>query len=161
MTWTCPRGAREAREGGGGPIRPRGAGRPGCPGGGQETALLVRTPSLPAKIVPTAIRRLKLSGRLHFGLGTPSLEVKILPESSPPKSGILVRRSAVGRGAALAAARGFGGAEVATLRCHFLVMYKFVRCPSIYISLSLHIDIYTHHVYIHTSYTHLVHYMCQ
>ena len=37
-----------------------------------------------------------MSGEFPTDMGIPSLEIKILPESSPPESGILVRRLAVG-----------------------------------------------------------------
>ena len=53
------------------------------------------TPNLPAKIVPTKTPWLKLSGRFPMDLRIPPLKLKILLESSPLKSRILVRRLAV------------------------------------------------------------------
>ena len=43
----------------------------------------------------TQIRRLHISGEFPTDMRTPPLEIKILPESNPPKSKILVRRLAV------------------------------------------------------------------
>ena len=54
-----------------------------------------RTPNLPTKIIPTKIAGLKLSGKLPMGLGIPPLRIKIMIESNPLKSIILVRRLAV------------------------------------------------------------------
>ena len=48
-----------------------------------------------AQILPAKICCLKFSGKLPMGLGIPPLKFKILPESSPLKSRILVRRLAV------------------------------------------------------------------
>ena len=53
------------------------------------------TPNLPTKIIPTKIRWLELSGKFLMGLRIPSLNIKIMLESNPLKSRILVRRSAV------------------------------------------------------------------
>ena len=55
------------------------------------------TPNLPTKIIPTKRARLELSGKSPLGLGIPSLNIKILLESNPLKSRILVRRLAVRR----------------------------------------------------------------
>ena len=55
------------------------------------------TPNLPNKIIPTKIAWLKLSGKPPMDMRIPPLELKILIESSPPKSRILVRRLAVFR----------------------------------------------------------------
>ena len=70
-----------------------------------------RTPNLPTKIIPTKImptkiRWLNISRKFPMGLGIPPLEVKILPESNPLKSRILVRRwAAVSRASRRAEAR--------------------------------------------------------
>ena len=53
------------------------------------------TPSLRTKITPTKIARLNISGKFPMGLGIPTLTIKILLESNPLKSRILVRRLAV------------------------------------------------------------------
>ena len=53
------------------------------------------TPSLPTKIVPTKICRLNISRKSSVDLGIPPLRIKILLESNPLKSRILVRRLAV------------------------------------------------------------------
>ena len=53
------------------------------------------TPNLPTKIIPTKIARLKLSGRFPIDMKFPPLTIKILLESDPLKSRILVRRLAV------------------------------------------------------------------
>ena len=52
-------------------------------------------PNLPAKIIPAKIRRLKLSGRFPMDMRIPPLKIKILLESEPLKSRILVERLAV------------------------------------------------------------------
>ena len=57
------------------------------------------TPSLPTKIIPAKIASLKLSRKLPMCLGIPPLNIKILLESNPPKSRILVQRLAVRRSA--------------------------------------------------------------
>ena len=53
------------------------------------------TPNLPTKIIPAKIRCLRLTGKSPTDLRIPPHEVKILLESNPLKSGILVRRLAV------------------------------------------------------------------
>ena len=53
------------------------------------------TPNLPTKLIPAKIRRFKISGRFPMGLGIPPLNIKILLESKPLISRILVRRLAV------------------------------------------------------------------
>ena len=53
------------------------------------------TPNLSTGIIPTKIAWLKLSGNFPMGLGVPPLKLKILLESNPLKSRILVRRLAV------------------------------------------------------------------
>ena len=53
------------------------------------------TPNLPTNIVPTNIARLKLSGKLPRGLEIPPLRIKIVLESNPLKSTMLVARLAV------------------------------------------------------------------
>ena len=53
------------------------------------------TPNLPTNIVPTNIAWLKLSGESRMGLGIPPLEIKIMLQSNPPKSTMLVGRLAV------------------------------------------------------------------
>ena len=55
-------------------------------------------PDIPAKNLPTKIARLKLSGKCPMGMRIPPLKLKIMLESSPLKSRVLVRRLAVGRG---------------------------------------------------------------
>ena len=52
------------------------------------------TPNLPTKIIPTKIAWLRLSGRLPMGLGIPSLKIRIMLESNPLKSRVLVWRLA-------------------------------------------------------------------
>ena len=52
-------------------------------------------PNLHSKIIPTKIRWLKTSGKFPLGLGIPPLKTKILLESDPLKSRIVVRRLAV------------------------------------------------------------------
>ena len=56
------------------------------------------TPDLPTKIIPAKIAWLKLSRKLHMGLGIPPFTLKILIESNPLKSRFLVRRLAVALG---------------------------------------------------------------
>ena len=53
------------------------------------------TPNLPTNIIPTKIRWLTISGEFPMGMIIPPLEIKILLESNPLKSRILVRRLAV------------------------------------------------------------------
>ena len=55
------------------------------------------TPNLSTKIIPTKIPRLKLklSGEFPMDLGIPPHKLKIMLESSPPKSRVLVRRLAI------------------------------------------------------------------
>ena len=53
------------------------------------------TPNLPTKIIPAKIRWLNVSGKFPMGMGIPPLRIKIMLESDPPKSRILVRRLAV------------------------------------------------------------------
>ena len=53
-------------------------------------SLAPRTPNLPTKIIPTKIRRLEVSGKFHMDVRTPPLRIKILLESNPQKSRILV-----------------------------------------------------------------------
>ena len=60
-----------------------------------QVACRKHTPNLPTKIIPTKTAWLKLSGRFPMGLGIPPLNIKILLESNPLKSRILVRRLAV------------------------------------------------------------------
>ena len=48
------------------------------------------TPNLPTKSLPAKIRWLKSSGKFPTGLGIPPLKLKIMFESSPLKSRILV-----------------------------------------------------------------------
>ena len=52
------------------------------------------TPDLPTNIIPTKIRRLKTSAKLSLDMRIPPLNFKILLESAPLKSRILVRRLA-------------------------------------------------------------------
>ena len=53
------------------------------------------TPNLPAKIVPTKIPWLKLSGKFPMDMRIPPRNIKIMLVSNPLKSRILVRRLAV------------------------------------------------------------------
>ena len=55
------------------------------------------TPNLPTHIIPTKIAWLELSGKLPSGLGIPPLNIKIMLESNPLKSIMLLRRLAVPR----------------------------------------------------------------
>ena len=50
----------------------------------------VRTPNLPTNIVPTNIARVKLSGRLPMDMRIPPLQIKIMLESNPLKSKLLI-----------------------------------------------------------------------
>ena len=72
-----------------------------------------RTPNLPAstKIIPTKIARLKISGKFPVDMIIPPLTIKILLESNPRQSTILVRRLAVGR-------QGVGSFCKQVFRCH-------------------------------------------
>ena len=53
------------------------------------------TPNLPTGIIPIKIARLKLSGKSPMDMSIPPLRFKIMLESNPLKSRILVRKSAV------------------------------------------------------------------
>ena len=53
------------------------------------------SPNLPTKIMPTKIAWLKYSGKFPMDIRIPPLKIKILLESNPLKSRILVRRLAV------------------------------------------------------------------
>ena len=53
------------------------------------------TPNLPTKLLPTKIAWLKLSGNFPMDIRIPPLKTKIMLESNPLKSRILVRRLAV------------------------------------------------------------------
>ena len=57
---------------------------------------LVRTPG-PPKIIPTKIPWLNISGMIFMGMGIPPHKFKIMLESNPLKSRILVRRLAVSK----------------------------------------------------------------
>ena len=59
------------------------------------TSLILITPNLPTKIIPTKIAWLKLSGKYPMGMVIPPLNVRIMIESNPLKSRILVWRLAV------------------------------------------------------------------
>ena len=59
------------------------------------TSTLRHTPNFPTKIIPTKIAWLKLSGEFPMGLGIPPLVIKIMLESNPLKSIMLVQRWAV------------------------------------------------------------------
>ena len=50
---------------------------------------------IPTNIIPTKIAGPKLSGKFPMGLGIPPLENKIMLESNPSESIILVRKLAV------------------------------------------------------------------
>ena len=64
---------------------------------GQLPEILFPTPNLHTKIIPTKIAWLKLSGKFPMGQGIPPLNIKILLESNPLKSIILVRKVPVCR----------------------------------------------------------------
>ena len=53
------------------------------------------TPNPPTNIIPTKIARLELSGRFPRGMRIPPLNIKMMLDSSPRKSIMLVRRLAV------------------------------------------------------------------
>ena len=53
------------------------------------------TPSLPTKIIPAKIPWLKISGKSPMDMRIPPLKIKIMLDSNPLKSRILVRRLAV------------------------------------------------------------------
>ena len=53
------------------------------------------TKIVPTKIVPAKIRWLKISGKLPTDMRIPPLKIKIMLESNPLKSRILVRRLAI------------------------------------------------------------------
>ena len=102
--------------------RPRTKPRVGafCADARSHTPRVSRTPNLPTKIIPTKIRRLKISGKFPMGLRIAPLGIKILLESNPLKPRILVRRLAawplcglraapVARRSALPAPLGGGG----------------------------------------------------
>ena len=59
------------------------------------------TPSLPTNIIPTNIACVKLSGRFPVDMRIPPLKIKILLESDPPITRVLVRRLAVVRATGL------------------------------------------------------------
>ena len=65
------------------------------PQGGACRHSLQATPNLPTKIVPTKIRWLKTSGEFPMDMIISPLNMKILLQSNPLKSRILVRRLAV------------------------------------------------------------------
>ena len=52
-------------------------------------------PNLPTNIAPSKIARVKLSGKFHMGLGIPPLKMKIMLESNPLKSIMLVEKLGV------------------------------------------------------------------
>ena len=60
----------------------------------------IDTPNLPTNIIPTGIAWVKLSGKSPLGLGTPPLKIKIMLESNPLKSKMLVGRLGVARDSA-------------------------------------------------------------
>ena len=64
-------------------------------GNGSRVDAEAITPNLPTKITPTMIAWLKLSRKFPMGLRIPPLRIKILLESKPLKSSILVRRLAI------------------------------------------------------------------
>ena len=61
----------------------------------RKGAGLATAPDLPTKIIPAKIRRLKHLGNFPIDLGISPLEFKIVLESNPLKSRILVWRLAV------------------------------------------------------------------
>ena len=58
-------------------------------------SLEASAPNLPTKIIPTKIHWLNISGKFPMDMRIPPLTLKILPESNPLKSRILVRRLAM------------------------------------------------------------------
>ena len=53
--------------------------------------VLILPYDLEANIIPSRTRWLKLSGKSPMDLRTPPLNIKILPESNPPKSRIVLQ----------------------------------------------------------------------
>ena len=68
----------------------QGLGRQGKPREGKANQGKAGTPNLPT-IIPTRIAWLKLSGKSPMGMRVPHLNIKILLESDPPTSRILLR----------------------------------------------------------------------
>ena len=62
---------------------------------GKAARILIRYANLPTKIIPTKICWLNISGKFPMCLGIPPLQIKIMLESNPLKSRILVWRLAV------------------------------------------------------------------
>ena len=60
-------------------------------------AVFNSTPNLPTNIIPTNITWLKLSGKFPVGLGIPPVQIKIVLESNPLKSTMLLGRLGVFR----------------------------------------------------------------
>ena len=87
---------------------------------------------------PTNIAQLKLSEKSPMGLGVPPLEIKMMPESNPPKSTMLVGRLGVSlpynRRTALATGSPYRDLE--------FLLHKTMRRPLLSLSLSLAIYIY-------------------
>ena len=102
-----------------------------------------RTPDLPAKIVPTKIRRLEISGKFPMDMRIPPLEIKIRLESNPLKSRILVRRLPVSRWT-------------------WIYIYIYIYNMCIYIYIYIHMCVYIY-IYIERErdiYTHVCVYVC-
>ena len=53
------------------------------------------TPNLPTNIMPTKIARLKLSGKSPMDLRIPPIQIKVMLESNPLESTMLVGRLTV------------------------------------------------------------------
>ena len=60
-----------------------------------SASLMSNTPNLPTNIIPTKIAWLKLSWKFPTGQGISPLKIKIMLESDPLKSIMLVRRLGV------------------------------------------------------------------
>ena len=121
------------------------------------------TPNLPTNITPTNIARLKLSGKFPMGLGIPPLYIKIMLESSPPKSTMLVGRLGVTAQAHTDPAGLQRRGRVRASTCIYIYIYMYIErerdimyiCMCVYI----YIYMYTHiHAYIYI-YTHMYMYM--
>ena len=73
------------------------SGRCPCPlpGGARRCRWRHDTPNLPTNIIPTKIARVNFYGKFPMGLGIPPLRIKIMLESNPLKSTMLVGRLGV------------------------------------------------------------------
>ena len=74
---------------------PPSAGRRAPPTPPPSPGQLATTPNHATKIIPTKTAWLKLSGKFPMGPGIPPLKIKIMLESNPLTSRMLVRKLAV------------------------------------------------------------------